>query len=329
MNDRAVGILDKYEIEVLWTKKGRSAILCETKQGLKIIKEYKGTKDKAALQNTLLAQIRQSAQIDVEMILPNKDGELLTADTDQTVYAVKDYFDGRECNIRDPEECRRVMTVLAKIHRDMCIGKSGYMPEHPPYMIEQEFDKHNREMRKIKKYIRSKSQKTEFEIYLLQHYDLFLEKALLVTEKAKAHDFSDYYRQIAQKGTFCHGDYQYHNILFGSRQIAVVNFEKCVLDSNVRDMCLFLRKLLEKNGWSQEIGHALLNAYEKEKPLVPDERLQLCYRLAYPEKFWKIVNFYYNSPKAWIPGRNMDKLNALLAQENARERFLKGILGQC
>ena len=326
MNDRAVGILDKYDIEVLRTRKGRSAILCETKQGLKIIKEYKGTKEKADLQNALLARIKQEESIDVEMILPNKDGELLTTDIDQTVYVVKDYFDGRECNIKEPEECRRVMTALAKLHKSMCIPESELESDFSVYKIEQEFDKHNRELRKIRKYIRAKGQKTDFEIFLLQHYDLFMDKAIAVTEEVKEHNFSDYYEKIKEKGTFCHGDYQHHNILFSGRRTAIINFEKCILDSTVRDIALFMRKLLEKNAWEKEIGYDLLNTYEKEKPLEMEERLQLYYRLAYPEKFWKIVNFYYNSSKAWIPGRHMEKLEALLVQEHARDDFLTTIL---
>ena len=53
--------------------------------------------------------------------------------------------------------------------------------------------------------------------------------------------------------------------------------------------------------------------------------MQLYYRFAYPEKFWKIVNFYYNSGKAWIPGRNMEKLEKLFAQDKEKQDFLEAI----
>ena len=105
--------------------------------------------------------------------------------------------------------------------------------------------------------------------------------------------------------------------------MAVVNFEKCVWDNPVRDLYLFMRKLLEKSGWSQELGTLLLDTYRRERPLQPEDCRQLYFRLLYPEKFWKIANFYYNSGKAWIPGRNMDKLEKLLAQEQEKIRFLE------
>ena len=54
--------------------------------------------------------------------------------------------------------------------------------------------------------------------------------------------------------------------------------------------------------------------------------MQLRYRLAYPEKFRKIVNYYYNSGKAWIPGKNMEKLALLQEQEQQKQEFLAKIL---
>ena len=86
---------------------------------------------------------------------------------------------------------------------------------------------------------------------------------------------------------------------------------------------LLLRKLLEKSEWDAEWGRVLLAAYESVRPLKPYERQDLFYRLSYPEKLWKIVNFYYNSGKAWIPEKNQEKLDRLLEQEAARKKFLK------
>lgn len=44
------------------------------------------------------------------------------------------------------------------------------------------------------------------------------------------------------------------------------------------------------------------------------------------EKFWKIVNFYYNNGKAWIPGRNREKLENLLKQEAEKKNFMNNVL---
>ena len=41
VNDRAVNLLENYDIEVLRTAKGRGAILCEAKQGYYIFKDLR------------------------------------------------------------------------------------------------------------------------------------------------------------------------------------------------------------------------------------------------------------------------------------------------
>ena len=67
----------------------------------------------------------------------------------------------------------------------------------------------------------------------------------------------------------------------------------------------------------------MLQGYQKYKPISAEDRIQLYYRLSYPEKFHKIVNFYYGSSKVWIPEKNMEKLDKILKQEEEKTLFLK------
>ena len=325
MNDRAVSVLSEYDFEVIRTWKGRGSILFETPEGFRILKEYTGFTDKLILQNALLNHIREESDLMVEEILSNKEGMLWTKDQNQNVYIVKTYFSGRECSIRDGEECRRAVRLLARLHKAMVMPENSAW-DVPVQRMDKEYDKHNRELKKVRRFLRNKSQKTDFEIYLLRHYDSFMEKAFEIAEQWKNCRKPDTSEQPAGKRVFCHGDYQYHNLLLGENDMYVINFEKFVCDSQVRDLYLFLRKLLEKNNWSASVGSGLLEDYQRERPLAQEELCQLYYRLAYPEKFWKIVNFYYNAGKAWIPGRNMEKFDKLLKQEKDKEQFLRTIL---
>lgn len=317
MNDRSISLLENYDIEVLRTWKGRGAILCETKQGILILKEYTGHREKAVFQDALLTTVKERGFEGVESILKNKERELLTQDQDGTLYILKTYFEGRECNVKDMDECRQAVRTLAQFHNvayledllpsDMSVSRFAHM----------EFEKHNKELRKVRKYLKDRSQKTDFEICLIKNYDYFFNLALQVTEELR------YYQREEKKRFVCHGDYQYHNIIVSDNEMKLINFEKCVFESPVRDLYLFMRKLLEKSSWTESIGFELVDAYEKVRPMEKEEYLQLYYRLAYPEKFWKIVNFYYNSGKAWIPGKNLEKLNRVTEQEKDKQRFLE------
>lgn len=315
MNDRAVGLLEQYEIEVLHTRKGRGAIICETNIGCLIFKEYAGNVDRIAMQNRVLTHIAQVGNPAVESIIPTKEGALFVEDHDGIKYILKTYREGRECNIYDKSECAEAVRVLARLHKSMEFVED---PEETSSVFsqEKEYEKHNRELKKVRKFLQQKSQKTWFEIRLLNTFDYFLGQALAVSEEWKG------YQKMSDGNYFCHGDYQYHNILRCDKEWFIINFEKCIKDDPIRDLYLLLRKLLEKSSWSIELGKELLSIYESERPISAISRIDLYYRLAYPEKFWKIANFYYNSGKAWIPDRNREKLEKLMVQEKEKQLFL-------
>ena len=97
--------------------------------------------------------------------------------------------------------------------------------------------------------------------------------------------------------------------------------------SQMEDLYRFMRKAMEKHGWSLSLGMDMLNAYEKVLPLGEKERKCLYYLFLYPEKYWKQINYYFNANKAWIPARNMDKIIGLEAQEESRRGFLRLLQG--
>ena len=327
MNDRAVELLEQYEIEVLRTRKGRGAIVCDTGQGCMILKEYSGSQERLALQDKLLKQVEEAGGVRVERIVPAREGGLFVKDCEGIKYVLKTWQEGRECNIRDREECREAVRLLAKLHGSMTLpSDTPDLPE--PFSLEREYDKRNRELKRVGKYLQQKRQKTWFEISLRKALDAFLEQAMAVAEEwrqyapiygAGAEDCGD---GVREEALFCHGDYQYHNILQGSQGWFLVNFEKYQRDNPIRDLYLLLRKLLEKGNWSVALGSELLEVYGKERPITARSWLELYYRLAYPEKFWKIAKFYYNSGKAWIPGKNQEKLERVIEQEKEKQHFL-------
>lgn len=328
MNDRAAAILDNYEMQILRTWKGRGAILCETDQGIRILKEYRGGAERLERLNRLLNQIKENGFSYVEEIIPNKEGDLFCIDADRVMYIVKSYYDARECNIRDEEECINAVVQLAKLHKAMVLPELVKELNIMELPVLREFEKRNRELHKIRRFLKQKSQKTDFEIFLTKQYDYFYDRAVDTQENLEKEDTKEWLAQILKEGTFCHGDFQYHNILVTDNRYQLINFEKYSSDNPIKDLYLFMRKLLEKNNWDMKLGNDLLEAYGKERELSQEDICELGYRFCYPEKFWKIANFYYNSPKSWISYKNREKLEKLLLQEEAKELFIERILKQ-
>ena len=146
MNDRAVSVLENYEIEVLRTWKGRGAMLCESDKGLLILKEYTGPKDKIIFQDALLKSISEQGFPSVERILKTQEGELIVYEQDRTPYILKTYFEGRECNVRDTKECIQAVKTLARLHKASFIDTSGVFTgagQRPECRIYKEYENHN------------------------------------------------------------------------------------------------------------------------------------------------------------------------------------------
>jgi hypothetical protein len=81
--------------------------------------------------------------------------------------------------------------------------------------------------------------------------------------------------------------------------------------------------MMEKNQWNVPLGMGLIKAYERVRALSGEEWQLLYGILLFPEKFWKVSNHYYNSHKAWVSERDIQKFGQIIAAEQKRARFLK------
>lgn len=317
MNDRAVSLLEQYDIEVTRTRKGRGVILCDTDQGVYCFQEFMGKEKKLEIIHQLTEQAMNEG-IPIQRILATKEGNMLVKDGDGIGYILKTYPEGREMNVADGREVQEAVTLLARLHR--CMQRVTVENEEsiPIFSVQSEYEKRNREMIRARKYLRCRGQKCNFERRLLETLDYYIEKGNEIAEN---------YGMIAgqEEISFCHGDFQYHNLMYQGMQLQIVNCEKIVRDRQIRDLYFFLRKILEKRSWDISTGLALLQVYETENPISEKARQDLKLRLSYPEKYWKSVNFYMNTHKCWIPDKNLEKLEKILAQEENHERFVQAI----
>lgn len=323
MYNRENLILEQYPFEVKQTSKGRGALLCDTSEGLKILKEYRGSEGRADFLYRLLQFLEMHGQGHVDSIVRTKEEKTLAHDIDGSAYMVRDWYDGRECDTKSREDILRAIRHLAEIHSIL----RTFPDEIPDYLQVQgdslllENERHAKELKKVRNYIFARKKKNDFEMEFLRSFDLFYREAVKVVELQK--------RLIEQNqqedgGIYgiCHGDYNQHNVLFLRQGIAVLNFEKASYDVQTADLGNFMRKILEKHNWNMGLGMDMLRAYNSVRKLSHQEMAQLYIRLAYPEKFWKIANHYFNTSKAWVCGRNLEKLEKFILQNEARESFL-------
>lgn len=314
-------ILEQYPFEVKQTVKGRGALICDTDKGLKILKEYRGSQGRAEFLYSLLKFLKEQGQERIDCIVKNNEEEAITIDTDGTAYIVRDWYEGKECDTKSREDILCAVQQLAQLHKMM----REFPLEIPEYLkgkdntLLLENEKHTRELKKVRNFVYSRKKKNDFEQKFLQSYDMFYQEAKKVVDLQQ--------QELERTDTdsvygICHGDYNQHNVIFTRQGTAVLNFERASYDVQAGDLGNFMRKIMEKHNWNMGLGVDMLEAYEQVRPMSPEEMKQLYIRLAYPEKFWKIANHYFNASKAWVCGRNLEKLEKIIGQNEARETFL-------
>lgn len=318
MNDRAVSVFEQYDFKIEETKKARGAIIAITDVGTVALWEYTGKMEKLNLYKAVCDKLADLGFPYSDNLIANREGDLFVTDYDAKRYVVKRHIEGRECDVYNISDCCFIVGELAKLHRKMEFADLFPSEE----FIVRDFSKRETELTRVRSFIRKLSQKGEFEMFFLKEYPYFEQVAKDATSILDEECLNRLSKTVQKKGMFCHGDCNQHNLLIDRDHIVVTHFEKCCNDIQVRDLYLFLRKILEKNGWSYEFGMQVLDAYMHEKPLDKDEKKYLYARLLYPERFWKIANAYLNKRKSLPPRRQLEKLQALKEIENDRREFL-------
>lgn len=324
MNDNYLEVLQQYEGEVKNVRRGRGAWICEREDGVKLLKEYKGTTKRLEFEAEVLGAVRAGGLWHVDQYVCNKEECLLSIAGDGTKYILKDWYLDRECNLRESREILFAISRLAELHhllRQVEFSEDWTLGSIVSVNDDEEMARHNRELLRTRNYISGKRKKTEFELCVMGNYSMFYDQALEAQRGLELLRKSSGQDQLF----LCHGDLNQHRVLFGNGYVAFIEFNKMHLGVQMEDLYHFMRKVMEKQNWNEHLGMAMIEAYDKVLPISETERSWLYYLFLYPEKYWKQLNYYFNANKAWIPARNVEKLRILEEQQESRNRFLSKI----
>ena len=354
-------VLERYDLEVKSTRRIRGAFFCDTNEGTMLLKETKISGRRAPFLYLVLSAIEERGNVKVDTPVFTRDGELLVTSGDGSVYMLKKWYQGRETDIRQESEIARAAVEMAKLHSELRQGVTGTgrngtvrtgqvcdvqvrdgqernrqegntqgdqveIPVVPAGRDPvEEIRRHNRELKKVRAFVRGRVAKNEFEYLFLDSFEkmyCLAEAVLLRMENSSA---SELFEESVRCGYLVHGDYNYHNLLMLRDGMAVTNFEHMRVDIQVRDLYYFMRKVMEKNHWKLKIGQRILESYESVRRLSDEEREYVGLCLAYPEKYWKTASTYYHSNKAWLPEKYVEKLEIAVRQNEEKSDFLKKI----
>lgn len=325
MNEKALSVIGQYGLEVRKSVRTRGGIAVLTDDGYKLLYECTRSDSYYERENMITVGIKRTGFEYIDTYVMTAEGTLFSQDAQGRKYILKDWFDAQECDIRNETHVAMAAGTLAVLHghmmnMDKCEHELKY---NNATDMRMKFDKHTKEMRMVGNYLKGKKNKNEFEMLMRRSLMTFHEEALIAAQELEEMDYGSRIEKARTSYEMCHGSYNYHNVLFTDRGCAVTGFEHCCVDCQINDLYQFMRKLLEKNGWDARAGHSVIEAYSEVRPVSDDDMKLLRINFLYPEKFWKVINFYNNSNKSWIPRKSIEKLEGVLAQNDARKAFIE------
>lgn len=319
-------VLEQYSLEIKQMYKFGGALYLETEQGFFVLRQRPIREGRAAFEEKIKTHMSENGFKKTDIALKNNDGNFVTEGNYGETYTLKRWYKGEECDFTNHDSVVNAVKTLARMHRSM----SGLDFEKVPYVTKpaaESFSRRTGEMRRIITYLRKQKQKNEFESWMEKQLPKYVEQAY----KADGYLNKEYDKSLLTEalktGGFFHGNFTGHNIIAGNSETAVVNFDRAKLGPKIHDLYHFLRKCGEKNNWDSIFLNTLIEEYCTENTIDEKEQNLLFAQLLYPEKFWKIVNMYFNGKKTWVPGKVEEKLTSVCSMQDKKEKYLSEIIG--
>ena len=179
MRESELEILEQYPIEAESTRKIRGAFFINTKEGTMLLKETKISDRRALLFYTLLCQLEESGKY-VDTPILNSENKLVSTARDGSRYLLKKWYDGRECEVRREADVLMAAENLAHLHldmkwRDICSVEEKHEIRPPAGRhLKEEMICHNRELKKVRAFVRKRVNKGTFEAMYLKSFEQML-----------------------------------------------------------------------------------------------------------------------------------------------------------
>ncbi len=331
MNEKSLEVLDQYDLNIYRSVRGRGGMIVVTDQGDKLLLECVKQDKYYKREDVITRAVKQGGYEYLDTYVRNKDGEIISEAAEEgRKYVLKDMYSGSECNVKSIRDILDAVSAMARLHIALDRAVEAIMSEDNEFVlargnVAKTIIRHTKEMRMAGNYLKNKKQKTEYEMSIYRNIGRFYAEAQTACSMLDDETVVDGIAKADSSNSLIHGNFTYHNIIISNVGTAVTNMEKCRVDSQVFDLYQFMRKILEKYNWDIDLAYKMLNEYDRIKRISDEDIGIMSVLFAFPEKFWKIVNHYYNMNKAWVSPKSIEKLNGCVEQNVRRLDFVATI----
>ena len=239
------------------------------------------------------------------------------------IYTLTNIIDGVEINFDKPIDVLKSSYLLANFHK----SSRGFLLPDDSFKkddlgnLPSLYKKRLCEIKRAKKL--ATKNRTKFDYLLLNYIDYFYELGLHVIGKLEASNYLDLVNETRKEGSFCHHEFTHNNIVIKDNTYFLINFDFCSYELKIYDLCNLIKRKLRKCDWDICEAEKIINFYRELVPLSHDELYIMKLMLMFPQKFWRVINTYYNSKKNLSDKIYKSKLTSVINEIGPIETFMK------
>ncbi len=233
---------------------------------------------------------------------------------------------GRESNYDNPYELELVSKKLAELHlasEGFNMNSAIMEPRIGWFTWINVFKTRKNEIIDFGKRINQKAYKDRFDNMYCECLSREIDRA---EESIKNLVNSDYYRimdkEVIKKG-FCHHDYANHNLIISNKEINVIDFDYCILDSSIHDVCSLLIRAMRHRKWGKRKAEIIINSYSNINEIDKEMYPLMREFIRFPQEFWQIGLQRYWEQQPWQEEIFINKLQRYIDDTEDRSEFIE------
>lgn len=333
--DEAYGFKSLYHIQT------RDGLIFSANQNNYILKQIPDSEERSYFTYAVQYHLYNNGFQNTDRIIKKQDGGIL-CEINGKKYVCRRLIKARQCMIENTYDCRQASALLAFMHNSakgftaslaekivdevsICDETYGYIRSelgHLPSLLEHRTD----ELLRFKKQAQRYNGRFDYEYASVA--DDFYVKACEICAALEKSGYSKLTEKYEKEGCICHREYTSHNILLSNDRVsiagsAVINFDCSTIDMPVFDLANLLKRRMRKCGWNAEDAHAIIDEYNRIRPLSDTEIEIIKIALSFPQKLWRVVNIYYNSRRSWCEKSCLLKLEEIKKEQEEIKKFIK------
>lgn len=314
-------IAENYGLDVKNLFPYKDTFMIVTAQGRKVIKKIPFSVDRLRFVHGAKEHLASNGFDNIDRYICTLSGEPGFL-YNNGCYTLTAFSEGRESNFDSDSDVKRAAVVLADMHK----SSKGYSaPENSKVQddlgkLPGFFAKRLDDIKKMKK--QARKGKSRFDQLFLQYVDYFIELGEKASQELESSDYALITEKTMKEGLFCHHDYTHHNILMEGEKVIVTNFDYCCYELRVYDIANFIRRKMRKCDWDISKTELIIQSYNSVEALNSEELAVMKIILQFPQKFWRVVNRYYNSRHSWSEKSFIMRLQEVIDEVAPLNTFL-------